>query len=231
MKPHLRACWCIPPPHSAEFVAAMEDVLDVYCRPYDAARPVVCMDETCKQLVAEVRPPIPAAPGQCERYDMEYERCGVAEVFLFTEPLGGWRRTAVTEHRARLDWARQIWQLLDVDYPHAEMVVLVMDNLNTHSIASLYEAFEPEVARRLAQRLEIHHTPKHGSWLNIAENELSSMTRQSIGDRRIGDLKSLREQIRAWSDDVNDTQRGVDWQMIIDDARCKLKSVYPKIKL
>lgn len=163
MKPHLRQCWCIPPGHNAEFVAAIEDVLDVYCRPYDAGHPVVCMDETSKQLVGEIRPAIPAAPGRAERYDMEYERRGVAEVFLFTEPLGGWRRTAVTEHRTRVDWAGQVRSLLDEDYPEAQKVVLVMDNLNTHGIASLYEAFEPAVARRLARRLEIHYTPKHGS--------------------------------------------------------------------
>jgi hypothetical protein len=141
----------------------MEDVLDAYCRPYDARYPVVCMDETSKQLVAEIRPSIPAAPGHAERYDVEYERRGVAEVFVFTEPLRGWRRTAVTEHRTRVDWAGQVRSLLDEDYPEAQKVVLVMDNLNTHGIASLYEAFESAVARRLARRLEIHYTPKHGS--------------------------------------------------------------------
>ncbi len=207
----------------------MEDVLDVYCRPYDPARPVVCMDETSKQLVAEVRPAIPAAPGQSERYDVEYERCGVAEVFLFTEPLGGWRRTAVTEHRARVDWAWQIRYLLEVDYPAAEVVVLVMDNLNTHGIASLYEAFEPEAARRLAQRLEIHHTPKHGSWLNIAEIELGVLSHQCL-DRRIDHREELQKECSAWDRQRNAQQKGVDWRFTTADARIKLKRLYPQIK-
>jgi len=207
----------------------MEDVLDVYCRPYDAARPVVCMDETSKQLVAEVRPPISAAAGQSERYDVEYERCGVAEVFLFTEPLGGWRRTAVTEHRARLDWAGQIRQLLEVDYPQAEVVVLVMDNLNTHSMVSLYEAFEPAVARGLARRLEIHHTPKHGSWLNIAEIELGVLSQQCL-DRRIDQMAELQRECSAWDRQRNAQQKGVDWRFTTADARIKLKRLYPQIK-
>ncbi len=207
----------------------MEDVLDVYCRPYDPARPVVCMDETSKQLVAEVRPAIPAAPGQSERYDVEYERCGVAEVFLFTEPLGGWRRTAVTEHRARVDWAWQTRYLLEVDYPAAEVVVLVMDNLNTHGIASLYEAFEPEAARRLAQRLEIHHTPKHGSWLNIAEIELGVLSHQCL-DRRIDQREALQKECSAWDRQRNAQQKGVNWRFTTADARIKLKRLYPQIK-
>ena len=230
MKPHLRACWCIPPEHSGEFVAAMEDVLDVYQRPYDPAHPVVCMDETCKQLVAEVRPPIPAAPGQVERYDVEYERRGVAEVFLFTEPLGSWRRTAVTEHRARVDWAWQIRQLLEVDYPLAETGVLVMDNLNTHGIGSLYEAFEPELARSLARRLEIHHTPKHGSWLNIAEIELGVLSRQCL-DRRMESIAIVAKECSAWDCQRNQEQKGVDWQFTTADARVKLKRLYPQIKM
>ena len=230
MKPHLRACWCIPPEHSGEFVAAMEDVLDVYCRPHDPSRPVVCMDETCKQLVAEVRPPIPAAPGQVERYDVEYERRGVAEVFLFTEPLGGWRRTAVTEHRARVDWAGQVRQLLEVDYPKAEVVVLVMDNLNTHAVASLYETFEPEVARGLARRLEIHHTPKHGSWLNIAEIELGVLSRQCL-DRRMESTAVVCQECSSWDRQRNAQQKGVDWRFTTADARIKLKRLYPQIKV
>lgn len=209
----------------------MEDVLEVYHLPYDPDYPVVCMDESCKQMIGEVRKPIPCEPGQPERIDDEYVRNGVAEVFMEVEPLVGRRHVMVTEHRTRKDWALQIKQMLDERYPDATKVRLVMDNLNTHNVASLYETFEPKEARRLAERLDIHYTPKHGSWLNIAENELSSMTRQCIAGRRIGDLKSLREQIRAWSNDVNRTQRGVDWQMKINDARCKLKSVYPKIKL
>ena len=208
----------------------MEDVLDVYCRPYDPARPVVCMDETCKPLVAEVRPPIAAAPGHCERYDMEYERCGVAEVFLFTEPLGGWRRTAVTERRTRTDWAWQIRQLLEVDYPQAVVVVVVMDNLNTHGIASLYEAFEPEVARRLAQRLEIHPTPKHGSWLNIAEIELGVLSRQCL-DQRMDCIQAVQTECSAWDQERNAQQKGVDWRFTTADARIKLKRLYPQIQL
>ena len=208
----------------------MEDVLDVYCRPQDASRPVVCMDETCKQLVAEVRPPIPAAPGQSERYDVEYERCGVAEVFLFTEPLAGWRRTAVRAHRTRVDWAWQIRHLLEVDYPQTEAVVLVMDNLNTHSIASLYEAFEPAVARRLAQRLEIHYTPKHGSWLNIAEIELGVLSRQCL-DRRIDQMELLQTECSAWDRQRNEQQRGVHWRFTTADARIKLKRLYPQIQM
>jgi len=208
----------------------MEDVLDVYCRAYDSARPVVCMDETCKQLVAEVRPPLAAAPGRVERYDVEYERRGVAEVFLFTEPLGGWRRTAVTEHRARVDWAEQIRHLLEVDYPRADVVVLVMDNLNTHSIASLYEAFEPELARRLARRLEIHHTPKHGSWLNIAEIELGVLSRQCL-DRRMDAIEIVGKECSAWDRQRNEQQKGVDWRFATADARIKLKRLYPQIKM
>ena len=208
----------------------MEDVVDVYCRPYDPPRPVVCMDETCKQWVAEVRPPLPAAPGRCERYDMEYERCGVAEVFLFTEPLGGWRRTAVTEHRARLDWAWQIRHLLEVDSPQAELVVLVLDNLNTHGIASLYEAFEPEVARRLAQRLEIHRTPKHGSWLNLAEIELGVLSRQCL-DQRMDRIETVAQECSVWDRPRNGQQKGVDWRFTTADARIKLKRLYPHIQL
>jgi len=208
----------------------MEDVLDVYCRPYDPKYPVVCMDETSKQLVAEVRAPIPAAPGHGQRYDVEYERRGVAEVFLFTEPLGGWRRTAVTEHRARLDWAEQVRHLLEVDYPDAEKVVLVMDNLNTHDTTSLYEAFEPQVARGLARRLEIHYTPKHGSWLNIAEIELSVLSGQCL-DRRIESMDLLRSECSAWDQQRNEQQKGVDWRFTTADARIKLKRLYPQIHM
>lgn len=230
LKPHLRQCWCIPPEHNAEFVAAMEDVLDVYCRPYDPARPVVCMDETSKQLVAEVRPPVSAAPGRTERYDVEYERCGVANAFLFTEPLGGWRRVGVTEQRRRVEWAWQVRDLLEVDYPLALGVVLVMDNLNTHSIASLYEAFEPEVAHRLARRLEIHYTPKHGSWLNIAEIELGVLSRQCL-DRRIDTVEILRTECSAWDHQRNEQQKGVDWRFTTADARIKLKRLYLQIQM
>ena len=172
-------------------MAAMEDILDVYLRPYDPNRPVVCMDETSKQLIADIRMAIPAQPGHPERY-------GVANIFMFTEPLGGWRRVRVTDYRKRLDWAEQIRILLEEDYPDAEMVVLVMDNLNTHNIGSLYEAFEPASARDLARRLEIHYTPKHGSWLNIAEIELSVLSRQCL-DRRIESFELLASECRSWN--------------------------------
>lgn len=207
----------------------MEDVLDVYCLAYDPARPVVCLDETNKQLVGEARQPLPAEPGKPQRYDVEYERCGVANVFLFTQPLGGWRRATVTEHRTRLDWAEQILHLLDVEYPDGVAVRVVMDNLNTHGMASLYEAFEPAEARRLARRLDIHHTPKHGSWLNIAEIELSVLGRQCL-ERRMDNIGTLRQQRSACDTDRNQRQKGVDWQFTTDDARIKPKRLYPQIK-
>ena len=207
----------------------MEDVLDVYLRPYDSTRPVVCMDETSKQLIAEVRTAIAAKPGHPERYDGEYRRCGVANVFMFTEPLGGWRRVDVTEYRKRLDWAEQIRILLEEDYPATEVVVLVMDNLNTHRTASLYEAFEPAKARELARRLEIHYTPKHGSWLNIAESELSVLSRQCL-DRRIESAELLKSECQFWNVERNELQKGVDWQFTTADARIKLKRLYPHVQ-
>jgi hypothetical protein len=221
--------WCIPPERSAEFVCAMERVLDVYCRPYDPAFPVVCMDETSKQLVGETRLPLPPLPGQPQRYDCEYERHGTANVFLFTEPLGGWRRVAVTDRRTKVDWALQVRQLLDVHYPDAKVVTLVEDNLNTHGYASLYEAFEPAEARRLMERLELVYTPKHGSWLNIAEIELNVLSRQCFC-QVIGDKATLEEQVAAWEADRNASQTGVDWQFTTADARIKLKRLYPKIR-
>jgi len=229
LKPHLRQCWCIPPENSGEFVAAMEDILDVYKRPYDPTRPVVGMDETPKQLVADVRIPIAAKPGYPKRYDVEYHRCGTANIFMFTEPLGGWRRVSVTRHRKKLDWAEQIRILLEEDYPDAEVVVLVMDNLNTHSIGSLYEAFPPTKARALARRLEIHYTPKHGSWLNIAEIELSALSRQCL-DRRIENIERLHRECRCWNVERNELQKGIDWQFTTADARIKLKRLYPQIQ-
>ena len=208
----------------------MEDVLDVYCRPYDPHRPVVCMDETSKQLVAEVRPPLPAGPGRPARYDVEYERRGVANVFVFTEPLAGWRRVSVTDRRTRTDWAQEIRRMLEVDYPDAERVLLVMDNLNTHEVASLYEAFEPALARRLAERLEIHYTPKHGSWLNVAEIELSVLGRQCLAGR-IESTEALRDACSAWNRQRNALQKGVDWQFTTTEARIKLKHLYPQVQV
>ena len=220
----------IPPTHDGEYVARMEDVLAVYQRPPDPAVPVVCMDEQPVQLVREVRCPVPAAPGRPRRVDYEYERAGTASIFLFTEPHGAWRHVAAHAHRTKRDWAHEVQALLDGRYAGVPRVVLVVDNLNTHTPGALYEAFPPAEARRLVARLEWHWTPKHGSWLNIAENELSSLTRQCVSGRRFGDIQTLRDETTAWSIDVNSSQRGVDWQMKIDDARCKLKSIYPTIK-
>ena len=205
----------------------MEDVLEVYQRPYDPAAPVVCMDEKSVQLLKETRPSMPAAPGQAERIDYEYERNGTANIFMFCEPLAGWRQTRVTERRTKPDWARAIRDLLDGRYANAKVVVLVMDNLNTHSIGSLYEAFPPAEARRLARRLEIHHTPKHGSWLNIAENELSALTRQCLS-RRIGTIEKMASEVEAWDQARNRNGVRVNWRFSIEQARTKLHRVYPQ---
>jgi hypothetical protein len=223
--------WVIPPEADAEFVANMEEVLETYAKPYDPTRPLLCMDEQPVQLVKETRKSIEATAKHPRRVDYEYERAGTADIFMFTEPLSGWRMATARQSKTKVDWALEMARLLDGRYKGCEKVTLVCDNLNTHTKGAFYEAFPPAQARQYVRRIEFRHTPKHGSWLNIAENELSSMTRQCLGRRRIGDLKTLREQIRAWSNDVNKTQRGVDWQMKIDDARCKLKSVYPKIKV
>jgi hypothetical protein len=204
----------------------MEDVLDLYHEPYDPGSPVVCMDETNRQLVSETRVPIPAKPGQVARSDYEYERMGVADVFMFVEPLAGWRWASVTEHRTAVDWAHQIKTLVDVHYPKARVVRLVMDNLNTHGIGSLYEAFTPTEARRLAKRLEIHYTPKHGSWLNVAEIELKALSVQCL-DRRIPDINMLEREVTAWEKARNRDSKGVDWQFASKDARIKLKRLYP----
>jgi len=205
----------------------MEDVLDVYARPVDPARPVVCMDEKPYQLLAHARDPIPAAPGRDRREDSEYVRHGTCSIFVWVEPLRGWRHVDAHPHRTRLDWAHQVDRLLTVDYPDAATVVLVMDNLNTHTLGSLYEAFEPVKVRRLATRLEIHHTPKHGSWLNIAEIELAALTRQCL-DRRIEDLDVLNHELTAWQDTVNADQRQVNWHFTTSDARIKLRHLYPE---
>lgn len=223
--------WVIPPEADAEFVANMEEVLETYAKPYDSTHPVLCMDEQPVQLVKETRPPIKATAKHPKRVDYEYERAGTASIFMFTEPLSGWRAATARESKTKVDWAIEMAKLLEGRYAKCRRVTLICDNLNTHTKGAFYEAFKPARARALVSRIEFCHTPKHGSWLNIAENELSSLTRQCIRGRRIGDLKTLQNEIGAWSNDVNTTQRGVDWQMKIDDARCKLKSVYPKIKL
>ena len=205
----------------------MEDILSVYARVYDPARPVVCMDEKPYQLLDHARDPIPAAPGRDAREDSEYVRHGTCSIFVWVEPLAGWRRVEALQRRTRLDWAGQVKEMLTVDYPDAEAVVLVMDNLNTHNIASLYEAYEPAEAFALAQRLDIHHTPKHGSWLNIAEIELSALTSQCL-DRRISDLDVLNTELAAWQRATNADQRQVDWQFTTEDARIKLRHLYPE---
>jgi hypothetical protein len=223
--------WVIPPEADAEFAAHMEEVLETYAKPYDPMYPVLCMDEQPIQLVKETRKPIAATARHPRRVDYEYERAGTASIFMFTEPLSGWREATARPKKTKVDWALEMARLLDGRYRKCKKVILVCDNLNTHTIGAFYEAFKPDRARQYVQRIEFCHTPKHGSWLNIAENELSSMTRQGIGGDRIEDLKMLRERIGDWSVDVNKTQRGVDWQMKIDDARNKLKSVYPNIML
>jgi hypothetical protein len=220
--------WCIPPKASAEFVCDMEDVLNVYHRPYDPARPVVCLDETSKQLIGEVREPLPPAPGHVERYDSVYARNGVANLFLAFEPLAGWRHVEVTDTRTRSDWAHFVRDLVDGRYREAEAVVLVMDQLNTHSKASLYEAFPPEEAERLAARLELHHTPKHGSWLNMAEIELSALGRDL--PERVGQRAALVGHVSAWEGRRNGEGVKADWQFTTADARVKLRKLYPTIQ-
>ena len=222
----------IPPEQDAEFVASMEELLESYARPYDAQQQVVCMDEQPVQLVRETRSPLAATAEHPQRVaDYEYERAGTAAVFLFCEPLGGWREATERERRTKLDWALEVAQLLEGRYANCAQITLVCDHLNTHTKGAFYAAFEPARARELVRRIEFCYTPKHGSWLNIAECELSAMTRQSLACRRIGDLDALRAEIAAWSADINTRQRGVEWQMKVADARCKLKSVYPKIIL
>ena len=223
--------WCIPPKQSAEFVARMEDVLEVYSRPYEATRPVVCMDEKPFQLLDEYLEPIPMSEtNHIEKYDCEYVRKGSCSIFMFTEPLGQWREAHARPHRTCLDWAKQIKWLADEQYPYAEKIVLVMDNLNTHDIASLYKAFPPDEAFRIAQRFEIHYTPKHGSWLDIAEIELSALTVQALLGKRIPCIDSLNRILSAWHVQRNANQKGVDWQFTTNDARAKLKHLYPNIK-
>jgi hypothetical protein len=204
----------------------MEDVLGVYTRPYDPRRPQVCLDETSRQLLGEVTPPVPVAPGRPARADYEYERNGTCNLFLVCEPLAGWRHVMVSDRRTRIDWAHCIKDLVDVHYPDAERIVLVQDNLNTHTPASLYEAFGPAEAKRLADRLELHATPKHGSWLNMAEIELSVLAEQCL-DRRLANRAALEREVTAWQTARNAAGRRVDWRFTTDDARIKLKHLYP----
>ena len=219
----------IPPKANAGFVAAMEDVLEVYHRPHDPKRPVVCLDEGGKQLIGDVRPPLPVRPKSPAKEDHEYKRNGTANVFMLFEPLRGWRHAEVTERRTNRDFARVVRGLLDVWYPAAEKVVLVLDNLSTHTPAALYETFEPAEARRLVERLEIHYTPKHGSWMNMAELELSVLARQCL-DRRIPDLATLGREVAAWEEGRNRAAVTVDWQLTTADARVRLKRLYPVLE-
>jgi len=220
----------LPPKSNAGFVAAMEDVLEVYARPYDRRRPQVSLDEGGKQLVGDARPPLPARPGRTRREDYEYVRNGTANLFMAFEPLAGTRRVEVTERRTNRDFARIIRRMADEWYPDAEKVVLVMDNLSTHSPAALYEEFEPAEARRLVEKLEWHYTPKHGSWLNVAEMELSVLSRQCL-DRRMPDHGALRVEVAAWQERSNASVARVDWRFKAADARIKLKRLYPTIEL
>jgi len=220
----------IPPKQNAEFVACMEDVLELYRRPYDPHVPVVCMDERPVQLVEETRVPLPPEPGRPRRVDYEYKRAGTASVFLFGETLKGWRRVTVRPRRTAVDWAHEVRTVLNQRYANATKLILICDNLNTHKVASFYEAFAPVEARRLADRIEIHYTPKHGSWLNVAECELSVLSRQCL-HRRTPDIHSLTRKLAAWHADRNNRQCGVDWQFRTEDARIKLKRLYPLLQM
>ena len=216
----------IPPKQNAAFVAAMEDVLEVYHRPHDPARPLVCLDETSKQLVAETRTPLPMRPGEPARHDYEYERNGTANLFMLFAPLEGWRHVEVTERRTAIDFAKVLKTLSDSHFPRVDKIILMQDNLNTHSPASLYEAFAPDEARRLVERFEWHYTPKHGSWLNLAESELAVLSGQCL-DRRIPDKATLEREVAAWTKRRNTHNAKADWRFTTADARIKLKSLYP----
>lgn len=230
MKPWRHEMWCIPPKADAEFVCAMEQVLEVYKRAYDPANPVICFDEKSKQLVGEVRTPIPAARGRAERWDCEYVRNGTANLFLWVEPLAGRRQVAVTSRRTKLDFSAQVKELVDTHYPSARKITLVMDNLNIHKMSCLYEAFPPEEARRILEKIEVVHTPRHGSWLNMAECELAALERQCLGER-VGDESTLRKRVSRWSSERNNRVRTIDWQFRTADARIKLRRLYPQIQM
>ena len=229
LKPWQKEQYCIPPGANASFVCQMEETLDIYTRPYDPRYPQVCLDETSKQLVSETRVPSPAEPGQAERYDYEYERQGVCSLFMCFEPLAGKRHVAVSAHRAKQDFAHVLRDLVDVHYPEAEKIVLVLDNLNTHDFSALYETFEPEEAWRIREKIEILYTPKHGSWLNMAEIELAVLSGQCL-DRRIGKEETLRQEVAAWETERNAQQVRVNWRFTTQDARVKLKRLYPVLE-
>lgn len=240
LKPHLSKYWCIPKQNDPAFVANMEDVLGIYQRPYCKNAPVVCMDEKPLQLLDEIRERISAKParidpdtqipmgGYCEKIDSEYVRCGTASIFMFTEPLGGWRHVYALERRTKGDYAKMMRKVADEFYPECDRIIMVSDNLNTHDKASFYEAFPPQTAYRLAQKFEMHYTPKHGSWLNIAETELSALTMQCLGNRRIRSLEELNGTISDWEKERNKKQVGVKWHFTAEDARINLKRLYPE---
>ena len=229
LKPWLKDEWCIPETASAEFVCAMEDTLEVYHRQQDPKRPLVCLDEGSKQLTKETRLPLPPRPGAVAKYDYEYERNGVGNLFLCFAPLQAWRHVKVTARRTMVDFAHCMRDLVDIHFPQADTIVLVMDNLNTHKLASLYEAFPAAEARRIAAKLEIHYTPKHGSWLNMAEIELSVLHRQCL-NARIPDKQTLMQQVTAWQNRRNDSTATVNWRFTTADARIKLERLYPSIE-
>jgi len=226
----LKEQWCIPEKENAEFVCAMEDVLDVYHRPYDPKRPQVCFDETNKQQTKEIRVPLPCRPGDVAKYDYEYERNGTSNLFIFFAPLESWRHIKVTNQRTMIDFAHCMRDLVDVHFPEAEKIVLVMDNLNTHKFAALYAAFVPSEARRIINKLEIHYTPKHGSWLNMAEIELSVLQRQCL-KARIPDQPTLRQKVTAWENGRNASEATVHWRFTTEDARIKLHRLYPSLNV
>jgi len=226
----LKLEWKIPPKANAAFVAAMEDVLDVYARPFDPTRPVVCFDESNKEQHIEVITPLPMEQGEPERFESEFERNGVSNLFMFFAPLHNWRHVKVTDRRTNADWAECMRELVDVHFPEAAQVVVVQDNLNTHTPAALYSAFPPEEAKRIWDRLEFHYTPKHGSWLNMAEIELSVLSRQCL-KRRIPDQPTLIQETAAWEARRNTSGATVEWRFTTADARIKLKKLYPILKL
>jgi hypothetical protein len=221
--------WCIPSEQNAAFVCAMENVLEVYKRPHDPSRPVICLDETSKQLVKEIQQPL-VCPGKPKRYDYEYQRNGTANVFMLCEPLAGWRKVNITDRKTRTDWAAQIKELVDQHYPDAQRITLVMDNYCTHQLSSLYELFPPPEARRLIEKIEVVHTPRHGSWLNMAEIELSVLGRQCT-EGRIPDMDTLKEQVKNWERDRSHRAMKIDWHFTTADARIKLRRLYPNLML
>ena len=227
MKPWKRQQWVIPPEHNGDFVAHMEQVLDVYKRPYDPQRPMVCMDESPRQLIRETRLPLAASRGVARRHDYEYERCGVCNVFLAVEPLAGKRTVRITERKTKMDWASFLEEIAG-QYPQARKITLVMDNLNTHGPGALYETFAPATAKALWDRFEFVYTPKHGSWLNMAEIELNVLIKQCL-DRRIDNLGEMRSEVAAWETQRNNTDARIDWQFTSDNARVKLKRLYPTL--